>query len=153
MRKKRLNNGSRSGQVLIETALILPLLLFILLGIFEFGRAWYYKNTLNNIARAGARAAVVKPNLTDQSFTLPSDCTGITDPVVLTICNSSVGIPRSEISVYIDILEKAGKPADPGDTVIITVTWNKFNPITFSYLGMDLKITNSLTGRAVMRYE
>lgn len=47
------------GQTLIETAIILFLLLLILLGITEFSRAWYTKNSLKNAVRHGARIAVV----------------------------------------------------------------------------------------------
>ncbi len=47
------------GQALIEFALILPLLILLLLGIFDFGRAVYAYNTVNNAAREGARLAIV----------------------------------------------------------------------------------------------
>jgi Flp pilus assembly protein TadG len=47
------------GQTLVETAIVLFLLLLILLGITEFARAWYTKNSLKNAARTGARLAVV----------------------------------------------------------------------------------------------
>ena len=54
----------QKGQTLIETALILTLLLLILLGISEFARAWYTKNSLKNAVRQGARIAVVTPSVT-----------------------------------------------------------------------------------------
>ena len=50
-----------TGQALVEMAIILPLLLLLVMGIFEFGRAMYIKNTLTQAARAGARTAVVTP--------------------------------------------------------------------------------------------
>jgi Flp pilus assembly protein TadG len=48
------------GQALVELALALPLLLLILVGIFEFARAYSIKQTLVNAAREGARTAVVQ---------------------------------------------------------------------------------------------
>ena len=47
------------GQALVEFALLLPLVMLILIGIVEFGRAWQAKQTLTDAAREGARLAVV----------------------------------------------------------------------------------------------
>ena len=47
------------GQALVEFALLLPLVMLILIGIIEFGRAWQAKQTLTDAAREGARIAVV----------------------------------------------------------------------------------------------
>lgn len=47
------------GQALVEVALILPMLLVIIIGLFDFGRAIYVYNTLSNAARTAARVAVV----------------------------------------------------------------------------------------------
>jgi len=51
----------KSGQGLVEFALILPLLLLILLGIFEFGRVLFIYSNLFNAAREGARYGVTSP--------------------------------------------------------------------------------------------
>lgn len=50
---------SDRGNELIEAALILPLLLLIAVGIFEFGRAYQTEQILTNAAREGARLAVL----------------------------------------------------------------------------------------------
>lgn len=47
------------GSALIETALTLPLLLLISIGIFEFGRAFQTWQVLTNAVREGARVAVL----------------------------------------------------------------------------------------------
>ncbi len=52
----------QEGQALIETALVIPLLLLIAVGIFEFGRAYQTWQILTNAAREGARMAVVPYN-------------------------------------------------------------------------------------------
>ena len=51
--------GGEQGTALLETALILPLLLLVSVGIFEFGRAFQTWQILTNAAREGARLAVM----------------------------------------------------------------------------------------------
>jgi Flp pilus assembly protein TadG len=62
-RLRRLLRGER-GTALIETAMTLPLLLLVSVGIFEFGRAFQTWQVLTNAAREGARLAVM-PSSTD----------------------------------------------------------------------------------------
>jgi Flp pilus assembly protein TadG len=50
------------GQALLETAMTLPLLLIVSVGIFEFGRAYQTWQVLTNAAREGARLSVL-PNV------------------------------------------------------------------------------------------
>jgi len=50
--------GNR-GQSVVEFALVLPLLLMLLFGITELGRAIMTKNVLTSAAREGARLAIV----------------------------------------------------------------------------------------------
>jgi Flp pilus assembly protein TadG len=47
------------GTALLETALTLPLLLLVSVGIFEFGRAFQMEQIITNAAREGARLAVM----------------------------------------------------------------------------------------------
>lgn len=47
------------GQALVEFALILPIFLLLLIGLFDFGRAIYAFNTINQAAREAARLAIV----------------------------------------------------------------------------------------------
>jgi Flp pilus assembly protein TadG len=56
------------GAVLIETAMVLPLLLFVCVGIFEFGRAFQHWQIVTNAAREGARIAVL-PGMDDEEVT------------------------------------------------------------------------------------
>ena len=49
------------GAAILETALTLPLVLLVSVGIFEFGRAYQTWQVLTNAAREGARLAVL-PN-------------------------------------------------------------------------------------------
>ena len=47
------------GTALVEAAIIVPLVLLIMVGIFEVGRAYQTYQVLANAAREGARASVV----------------------------------------------------------------------------------------------
>lgn len=49
------NRTLQGGQSLLEFAMVLPLLLLIVLGVIEFGRAYYQYNTLSKAVREGAR--------------------------------------------------------------------------------------------------
>lgn len=53
-----------AGQSLVEVAFVLPVLLIMLLGLFDFGRAIYAYNAVSNAAREAARTAIVNQNAT-----------------------------------------------------------------------------------------
>ena len=53
------------GQAMVEFALVAPLLLMLVFGIVEFGRAWNARQVVTDAARAGARVMVA-------SYPLPS---------------------------------------------------------------------------------
>lgn len=55
----KMNLRSERGTAILETALTLPLLLLVSVGIFEFGRAYQTWQVLTNAAREGARLAVI----------------------------------------------------------------------------------------------
>jgi Flp pilus assembly protein TadG len=47
------------GQSLVEFALVVPMLLLLVIGIAEFGRAWMTQNILTGAAREAVRIAAV----------------------------------------------------------------------------------------------
>lgn len=47
------------GQALVEFALVVPMLLIMIIGMVEFGRAWMNYQVLTDAAREGARNAVI----------------------------------------------------------------------------------------------
>lgn len=49
----------RRGQALVEFALVVPLFILMMVGIFEGGRAIYTYNALSNAAREALREAIV----------------------------------------------------------------------------------------------
>lgn len=58
-------SNDRRGQSMVEFALILPLLILLLFGILDLGRAVYAYSTINNAAREGARWAIVDQTVAD----------------------------------------------------------------------------------------
>ena len=61
MRVKRMRNtlGNEKGQNLVEFALVVPMLLLLVFGIAEFGRAWMTQNILTGAAREAVRLLAV----------------------------------------------------------------------------------------------
>lgn len=55
MRCHRLSYGKR-GQAIVETALLLPILMFLTMGSADLGRVFYYSIAVTNAAREAARA-------------------------------------------------------------------------------------------------
>jgi|AP12_2_1047962.scaffolds.fasta_scaffold00663_4 Flp pilus assembly protein TadG len=51
-----------AGQALVEVAIALPILLALLVGIFEFARAYNVQQVITNAAREGAREGVLPPS-------------------------------------------------------------------------------------------
>lgn len=123
---------SQKGQALVELALSLMLLMTIVFGIFEFGRAMFISNTLNNIARESARRAAV---------TLPSGFEALKAPLIA----SSPLSAADKTAIAINIVRA------PLDTITVTATL-PFAPIT-PLIGEFFPPGFSLTGQATMRYE
>lgn len=156
---------NQKGQAIVETAIILPLLILLIMGLFEFGRFLYLKNTINNAARAGARSAAVTAKfdaslhpdgmaatgVTHAMSCTDSEYTASNGAVYRSICDSLFnGIPKNEVVADITYTELA-TPAglSPGDSVTITLTWDKFEAV----LPALIPITNRITAQASMRYE
>ena len=51
--------GSERGAVLVEAAIVLPILLLLILGIVDFGRAYSAKQALTHATREGVRVYAV----------------------------------------------------------------------------------------------
>jgi Flp pilus assembly protein TadG len=60
------NKRANSGVTVLETALVLPILLTVLLGVFEYG--WYFiaATDVTAASRAGARQAILPDATSDQ---------------------------------------------------------------------------------------
>ena len=57
-----MSRASERGAVAVEFALLAPVLVMILFGIMEFGRAYNVQTTLTNAAREGVRSMAINNN-------------------------------------------------------------------------------------------
>ena len=80
------NPRREGGQGLVEFALVIPIILVVIVGALDLGRAVYAYNTIANAARQGARVAAV-----NQIATSP-DCNG--DRPVENVANPHWSIKR-----------------------------------------------------------
>jgi len=56
-----MNNDARDrGATAVEVALLMPILLFLVMGIIDFGRAMHAQITITQAAREGVRVAALK---------------------------------------------------------------------------------------------
>lgn len=56
------NKHPRRGQSLVEMALVLPIVIMLMLGLLDFGRAFYTLVALHDAADEGASYAAIRPN-------------------------------------------------------------------------------------------
>ncbi len=93
------------GQSLVEFALILPILLIVLLGILDFGRAVAAYNSVANAARTAVRVGIVDQNSDRVTEAAQAEAVGLApidvdfnanvngdDPCVETVCRVSVRV-------------------------------------------------------------
>lgn len=62
------------GQSLVEFALVMPLLLVIVLGVADLGRAYYYTSAIANAARVGAAYAAANGPSTTAASVVAKAC-------------------------------------------------------------------------------
>src|SRR5688572_6481536 len=58
-------NESKRGQSLVEFALIFPIFILVLVGLFDLGRAVFAYNTISNASRESVRVAIVNQTTAD----------------------------------------------------------------------------------------
>jgi Flp pilus assembly protein TadG len=87
-------SSRRNGQGLVEFALVLPILLLVLFGVIDLGRAVYAYSTITNSARTGSRVAIVDQDIsiTCTNTPVPARCAAARQAVAL-------GIKASDVTV------------------------------------------------------
>jgi Flp pilus assembly protein TadG len=99
----------RSGQNLVEFAMIVVLLLAIVLGIADFGRLWMTNQAVTNAAREGARLAALPNGFSDPAAVTASVTSYLTsanlDPASATVTLAGVsdgtGLPATVTVSYV----------------------------------------------------
>jgi Flp pilus assembly protein TadG len=121
------------GSAVVEMAVMLPILLLILFGITEFGRAWMTVNIMNTAAREGARLAVVT------APEVPAVVARVTEVL------GAAGITATSVTV------SGPAPTDPSRRVCVSVAVN-FTVIPGTVLGV-FSGTIPLHASTTMRHE
>jgi len=148
------NKEEQRGQSLVEFALLLPLMLLIITGLFDVARAVWEENTLAYAAREGTRYAIVHGSAGVPAAD-PTDVTNATcSPGDIVICTNipnvvkqaAIGVPNVTVTVtYPDTYPGSGTPptrcADRNCRVIVDAS-APFVPLPSQYmLGGAFQIT------------
>ncbi|MFF2273463.1 TadE/TadG family type IV pilus assembly protein [Agromyces sp. NPDC058136] len=81
--------GRERGAAAVEFALVLPLLLLVILGIFEFGRLFNIQLVVANSAREAARVMAIEDNVGTAKAAGVAATAGVLNPV-LTVGDISI---------------------------------------------------------------
>jgi Flp pilus assembly protein TadG len=134
---------ARSGQNLVEFAIIVVLLLSLVLGIIEFGRAWMTFQVITNASREGARLAALPTGF--------SNAGAVTTKVNTYLTSANLSPARATVSV-------ANVDGATGTDAVVTVQYQA----DLLFLGPVVRLmdksstlpgTLTLTGKATMRNE
>ncbi|HEX2980812.1 MAG TPA: TadE family protein [Anaerolineaceae bacterium] len=114
---KRVSKKSNKAQGIVEFALILPLLLFLIMGVIEFGRFLFVVSAVSSASREAARygSATGEGSL---SVTRYKDYAGIVDAARRV--GSIAGIGNSQVTIKYD--------HGPGTSTFATCTSTACNP-------------------------
>jgi Flp pilus assembly protein TadG len=85
------------GAAAVEMAIVLPLLLLVVAGIADLGRAFYYQIVISNAAREGARMLALNYNVAQMQSRVGQaaiDVGTVTTPMYV-VCPSSIPSPPS----------------------------------------------------------
>ena len=76
---------NQQGAVMVELALVLPVLVLLLFGIVEFGRGYNASIELTSAVREGARAQAVGASVVDTEMATRQAATGLTESEIAVI--------------------------------------------------------------------
>jgi len=153
LRRHERRPHNEAGQSLVEFALILPLLLIVVLGVVDLGKAFGYKNDETNLANQAARAAAVN--------SCPGGCSNISNWIISQapsneLKNGGGSIASSGLSTSgaIAFTFPAGTTKHCiGDPVNVTVKVH-YNWLNFLKVqGVLPTLGTDITGSATMRLE
>jgi len=129
-RLQRSRRRGAAGQSLVEFALVFPVLIIMLIAIFDFGRLVFAYNAITNAAREGARVGII--NQTES---------GIQDEVINQ--GTSLGLVAGDVVVTYVKSDAPTQPCpdDPPTSleclVVVTVSydWQAITPVIGSIVG------------------
>lgn len=94
---------NQAGQALVEMALVMPLLLAMVLGVFGFGRLFNAQLVITNAGREGARlGALGRPDESIKAaITKYLSGGGLSDPLVAVTIDRTTGADGTDVKVVI----------------------------------------------------
>ncbi|HEX5506278.1 MAG TPA: TadE/TadG family type IV pilus assembly protein [Thermomicrobiales bacterium] len=146
---------ARSGQSLVELALLLPMFTLILLGAVDLGRAFFYYNRMTAAVEQGGLFGIRYPtymtsadsaNPNNIKYVVTNEYPGMisTDDVTIT-CYTRATPPASYNCGATD--PGTGRAlVQPGDTIVVKATYN-FKPITgqiLRFLGSNYTMSKTV---------
>ena len=120
------------GQNLVEFAVILGVLILIILGVFDLGRAFHSYIVITNAAREGANYGAMHP----------ADEIGIIARVIIEALDSGITLTASNVEIDTEINPVSGNPI-PGAPMCVTVHYD-FYLLTTYLLGDRLMTLTSI---------
>jgi hypothetical protein len=114
----------QSGQSMVEFALVLPLMVLIVAGIIDLGRAFFASITITNAAREGARYGTLHP----------ADSAGMKATAVLEAQNSGITLAVGNVTLTCPPSSNPMPPAGciRGLPLRVTVSYN-YNDMIFRF--------------------
>ena len=126
-----------AGQSLVETALVLPVLLIILMGIFDFGRAIFAYNAVSNSAREAVRVAIVNQNATEVEDEAKRSAIGLNpDDIAVTFSIPDCGTVLVGCTAHVEV--------DHQWTAITPLIGNLVGPIQLSSI-TEMKVERAFS--------
>ena len=121
-RTTRRGSTRERGQALVEFAVAAPVILILIVGLFDVGRLIYINNELSHAVREGARWGAVQGRAADQAA---GTNTGVTDAV-----NAGIAVaPGTNVTVACTDVQAGGSTCTSGDLLTVNVT-TSVAPIT-----------------------
>jgi Flp pilus assembly protein TadG len=105
----------RRGVVLIEAALVFPLLLLLTFGLIEYGWLFLRMGTISNVARRGVRMAVT-PDATTNEVS-----------AAIGVMMTKAGLADSGYTVTVSALD-----VEPGETVTVHISVPDYDNISLT---------------------
>jgi Flp pilus assembly protein TadG len=108
---QQVSHDSERGAAAVEFAILLPLLLMLVLGIIEFGRAYNAQAALSAAAREGVRVMAIS-NVTADAKTAAKNTAVALQPGLL------------DANITFKNLETGAATCAPGNRISITITYS-----------------------------
>jgi Flp pilus assembly protein TadG len=130
--------SSRHGQALVEFALVFPVLVIIVLAMFDLGRGIFMYGTISNAAREGGRTAIVNQNVSDIAARAEAQATSL-DFSGASGCSGGTPSGPSGVCATFTLADMTTpcSPTAPGcvATIVVKATFTPITPLIGNLVG------------------